>query len=340
MSAEREQQRFKAAARRFASGVTVVTTRDGHCVHGITASSFSSLSLDPLLVAVAVDHRSRLIEFVESARVFAISVLARSQRELCQYFATPNRKRGVEHFEVAASYPVETGAPVLAGCIAYFDCRLHAILPGGDHRILVGEVVAAGESGGEPLLYFEGCYHGLGLPQAGASGAAVGDAESTRQADLLAVQRAVEPTIVELAAAGATPHDLRRLTSLLKSAATVTGEPRRFTELSLEFHAALAEASGNATLKTVAASLRAEQQFAYESRTDPFRAQQVLAVHQTILDLVRGGDAAGARVAMLKHIDDMQRHFCASADSAQDGATEIGRTLMPASTSALMARPT
>lgn len=342
MSVEREQQRFKAAARRFASGVTVVTARVGPHVHGITASSFSSLSLDPLLVTVAVDHRSRLIEFVESAQTFAISVLARGQRELCQYFATPNREPALERFGVAASYPVATGAPVLAGCIAYFDCRLHSILPGGDHRILVGDVVAAGESGGEPLLYFEGCYHGLGMPQAGVAGAVGGDADDgTRQGDLLAVQRAVEPTIAELAAAGATPHDLRRLNSLLESAAAVQDQPRRFTELSLEFHVALAEASGNAALKTVAASLRAEQQLAYEPRTDSARAQQVLAAHQAILDLVQAGDAAGARAAMLEHIDDMQRHFCpATPDSPQGGVSEIARTLMPASTSGSTARPT
>lgn len=342
MSVEGEQQRFKAAARRFASGVTVVTARTGSHVHGITASSFSSLSLEPLLVTVAVDSRSRLMEFVESAQAFAISVLARSQGELCRYFATPNREAAVDRFEAAASYPVATGSPVLVGCIAYFDCKLHSILPGGDHQILVGEVVAAGESGGEPLLYFEGSYHGLGVPQGGSSEAAAEDAEDDSQhADLLAVQRAVEPTIAELAAAAATPHDLRRLNALLQSAAAVQDQPRVFTELSLEFHVALAEASGNVTLKTVAASLRVQQQFAYESRTDSDRAKQVLAEHQTILELIEAGDAAGARAAMLEHINDMQRYFCPAApESLQGGETEIGRTLMPARTSESTARPT
>jgi flavin reductase (DIM6/NTAB) family NADH-FMN oxidoreductase RutF len=119
-------------------------------------------------VAVAVEDRSRLIELVEGARIFAISVLARDQHHLSRHFATAGREPTSDGFDVVASYPVATGAPILVGSIAHFDCRLHSMLPGGDHRILIGEVVAAGESDGEPLLYFEGDYRELGDPSLSA----------------------------------------------------------------------------------------------------------------------------------------------------------------------------
>ena len=339
MKGPEEQQRFKDAARRFASGVTVVTTRHRSRIHGITASSFSSLSLDPLLVAVSVDQRSRLVELVDGARIFAISVLARDQHHLARHFATSGREPAADGFDVVASYPVATGAPILVGSIAHFDCRLHSMLPGGDHRILVGEVVAAGESDGEPLLYFEGDYRQLGDTSLEAEATEV-DAWMD-EADLLAVQRVVEPKIAALAATAAAPGDLARLRALLRSAADVVDQPRRFTELSLEFHVALAEASGNRGLRGVASSLRQDQQFAYEARTDLARARRVLAEHEAILSLIEAGDAPGARAAMHEHILDMQRHFCpeGSGDS-QGGSTEIRRTSIPASTSESTASPT
>lgn len=337
MSGGEQQQRFKDAARRFASGVTVVTTREGSRVHGITASSFSSLSLDPLLVAVAVDQRSRLIELVERARIFAISVLSRDQHHLSRHFATAGREPISDGFDVVASYPVATGAPVLAGSIAHFDCRLHSMLPGGDHRILIGEVVAAGESDGEPLLYFQGDYHELGDPS--LTPESIETAASVDEADLLAVQRVLEPKIAALAAAAATPEDLARLRSLLQSAASVMGDSGKFTELSLEFHVALAEVCGNRALRGLATSLRAEQQVAYAPRTDLARAKDVVAAHEGILSLIEAGDAEGARAAMHEHIVDMQRHFCPDEPS-QGGLTEIRRTSISASTSGSTASPT
>jgi flavin reductase (DIM6/NTAB) family NADH-FMN oxidoreductase RutF len=330
-----QERRFKDAARRFASGVTVVTTRSGSHVHGITASSFSSLSLDPVLVAVAVDQRSRLIELVERGRIFAISVLARGQHHLSRHFATAGREPMIDGFDVVASYPVATGAPILCGAIAHFDCRLHSMLPGGDHRILIGEVVAAGESDGEPLLYFEGDYRGLGDPSLTAE--ADDTASAIDEADLLAVQRVVEPKVAALAASAATQHDVSRLRSLLRSAAAVVDQPRTFTELSLEFHGALAEASGNRGLRALATSLRADQQFAYEARTDLARAKHVVAAHETILSAIEAGDAAAARAAMHEHIIDMQDHFCSEA--SHGGLTEMRRTSMPASTSGSTASP-
>lgn len=152
---------FKRAAAQFASGVTVVTTRVAEEVYGITCSSFASLSLDPLLVTVSVNTRSPLLDRVRAAGCFAISVLGRDQREVSQYFATRDRGGARGSFEEFPTRHLRTGAPVIDGCLSYFDCRLHDVLPGGDHRILVGRVVAAGYGDGEPLLYFAGGYRSL-----------------------------------------------------------------------------------------------------------------------------------------------------------------------------------
>jgi flavin reductase (DIM6/NTAB) family NADH-FMN oxidoreductase RutF len=336
-----DQQRFKAAARRFASGVTVVSTRMGDHLHGITASSFSSLSLEPLLVAVAIDERSRLVDYVEESRAFAISVLGRDQRVISQHFATARRELVRDWLDVTSTFSAATGAPILVGCIAYFDCKLHSMLPGGDHRILVGQVVATGDSDGEPLLYFEGDYHELA--QAGSADADPGleVAETMLDDELLSAQRAVEPSIAELAASAATSEDMTRMRLLLEEAGGVADDPRAFTELSVEFHVALADASSNRALLGLATSLRETQQALYEQHTDLVRAHDVLAAHEAILAAVVARDAKRAREAMEDHIADMQRHFgVSSPPDAQGGVRAIGRTSISARTSGSIAKPT
>lgn len=152
---------FRRAAAQFASGVTVVTTRVADEVYGITCSSFASLSLDPLLVTVSVNAHSPLLDRVRAAGCFAISVLGRDQQGISQHFATRDRGSARNSFEDFPTVHLNTGSPVIDGCLSYFDCRLHDVLPGGDHRILVGRVVAAGGAGGDPLLYFAGGYRSL-----------------------------------------------------------------------------------------------------------------------------------------------------------------------------------
>ncbi|HEY3685353.1 MAG TPA: flavin reductase family protein [Streptosporangiaceae bacterium] len=153
---------FRHAAGRFASGVTVVTTRVGGEIYGITCSAFASLSLDPPLVTASVNAYSPLLDHVRGSRCFAVSVLARSQRHVSQYFATRDRGSAPD-FGAIGTRTVETGAPVIDGCLSYFDCRLYDVLPGGDHRILVGDVTASGHDAAAsgPLLYYAGGYREL-----------------------------------------------------------------------------------------------------------------------------------------------------------------------------------
>ncbi|MFD0890360.1 flavin reductase family protein, partial [Streptosporangium algeriense] len=211
---------FRRAAGRFASGVTVVTTRNDDHLYGITATSFVSLSLNPLLVAVSINAHSPFLDEVGTAGRFAVSVLSDGQREISRYFSTRGRGRARDAFPGVTTRTELTGAPVVSGCLSWFDTRLHAILPGGDHRVLIGEVVAAGgdPASGGPLLYWSGGYRRLdpddeGSPVSGVETFA--DALSERlHADglspneLIEAQHALEPAAAELAAFRRSPEAL------------------------------------------------------------------------------------------------------------------------------------
>ncbi len=139
----------------FATGVTVVTTGTGADRTGLTANAVCSLSLNPPLVLVSIDLRSTTRDEIRRNNSFALSILSDQQREASQRFATP----GPKDFSGLGWQAAETGAPILEGALAWVDCRLHSVLPGGDHEIFVGEIVAGGVSeGGNPLLYFAGKY--------------------------------------------------------------------------------------------------------------------------------------------------------------------------------------
>ncbi len=138
----------------WATGVTVVTTDGEAGSHGLTANAVASLSLDPPLVLVAVDKRAATLDYLKKNRCFAVNIRRLDQQDISTRFATP----GPKDFSDLNITTVETGSPVLADCLAYLDCRVYEILPGGDHDIFVGEIVAGEHWGGEPLLYFSGGY--------------------------------------------------------------------------------------------------------------------------------------------------------------------------------------
>jgi flavin reductase (DIM6/NTAB) family NADH-FMN oxidoreductase RutF len=141
----------------FATGVTVVTTDGEAGGHGMTANAFASLSLHPPLVMVAVDKRAAMLEFLNKNRCFAVNILRVDQEDLSCRFAAP----GPKHFSDLNVTTAATGSPILIDCIAFVDCRVYEILPGGDHEIFVGEILAGDCRGGDPLLYFAGRYRRL-----------------------------------------------------------------------------------------------------------------------------------------------------------------------------------
>ncbi|EWM13598.1 flavin reductase family protein [Kutzneria sp. 744] len=123
-----------------------------------TVSSFSSVSLNPLLVSVCVAAASPLVAAIHASSRFAVSVLRREQQAISQHFAAPGNGRAAESFPTVPMTSVATGAPVVDDCLSYFDCRLDESVTAGDHQILVGRALAAGASSGEPLVYYRSGY--------------------------------------------------------------------------------------------------------------------------------------------------------------------------------------
>ena len=141
----------------FATGVTVVTTHSGGVFHGMTANAVTSLSLTPPLVLVAVDKENQTHANISEGRCFAVNILNADQEAVSQQFAAP----GPKDFSKVAHAIGSTGAPILTDALGYVDCRLHEILPGGDHDIFVGEIVEGEAGGGIPLLFYSGQYRHL-----------------------------------------------------------------------------------------------------------------------------------------------------------------------------------
>jgi flavin reductase (DIM6/NTAB) family NADH-FMN oxidoreductase RutF len=155
-----DHQHFKATLRRWASGVSVITTRAGERVLGMTVSAFSSVSLDPPLVLICADKKAHTHPLIAAGGVFAVNVLASDQRELSKRFATDGNE--AVRFEGLACREGPTGAPWLPGVLAVLDCKVVAAHDAGDHVIYVGEVLATEfAEGREPLLYYDAQYHKL-----------------------------------------------------------------------------------------------------------------------------------------------------------------------------------
>jgi flavin reductase (DIM6/NTAB) family NADH-FMN oxidoreductase RutF len=135
--------------------VTIASVVDSHgAPHGLTVSSFTSVSLDPPLILICLGHAVSAIHHFRAATHFGINVLAENQRALSERFA----RRGEGRFEGVAWQPGVTGVPLLTGVLAAIECAVHRIVPMGDHDILVGEMVHARVNDGEPLLHFGGGY--------------------------------------------------------------------------------------------------------------------------------------------------------------------------------------
>jgi flavin reductase (DIM6/NTAB) family NADH-FMN oxidoreductase RutF len=149
---------YRRACSRFATGITIATIAgvDGS-PQGLTANSFSSVSLDPPLVLVSVDVAASVHVHFVAAKSFAINILDETQRELSERFAFGRGDR----FEGLDWAPGITGAPVIAGSLAVLECVVREHFEGGDHTIFLGEVVRAESRDGQPLIYYASEYRRL-----------------------------------------------------------------------------------------------------------------------------------------------------------------------------------
>ena len=154
---------FREAMGSFPTGVTVVTVAsDDGKMHGMTVNSFSSVSLDPMLVLVCLKETSRGLGLIERAEAFVVNVLSAGQHDVSRWFANRHRPAGSAMFDGVPFEPGVTGCPVLAGATASFDCRLRQSHRAGDHLIVLGEVVALVHRPQlEPLVFHAGTYKSL-----------------------------------------------------------------------------------------------------------------------------------------------------------------------------------
>ena len=151
---------FRDALGQFASGVTVITTLDDNGdVHGMTATAFSSLSLEPPLVLVAIARGTRCHQHVTTRKQFGVSILYADQADLSRHFG------GKPAADFRPEFSRLNDVPVLAEAMVKLACLLEEPFEGGDHSIFVGRVTGVSTSRGEPLVHFRGKYHSISRNQ-------------------------------------------------------------------------------------------------------------------------------------------------------------------------------
>jgi flavin reductase (DIM6/NTAB) family NADH-FMN oxidoreductase RutF len=155
-----ESEQVRHAMRAWASGVTIVTAAHKNEQHGMTVSSFASISLEPPLLMVALQKTTRTSAIVSRARAFGVTILSANQKEISERFAgqgddSKDRMEGIE------TEILNTGAPLIKGGLAYFDCRLRQTVDAGTSTIYIGEVIAARQFEGQPLVYYNRQYQGI-----------------------------------------------------------------------------------------------------------------------------------------------------------------------------------
>lgn len=153
---------FRRIMGHFVTGITVVTSvkADGQ-TYGITVNSFTSVSLEPLLVLICLDNRLSGFDSFREGKLFGVSILAEDQEDVSRYFA----QRGLDRTQAQYSKG-STGIPLVAGALATLECEIVETFPGGDHTIFLGQVLACGlrpeaEKRGA-LVYFKSRYGRLG----------------------------------------------------------------------------------------------------------------------------------------------------------------------------------
>lgn len=154
-----EALRLREALGHFVTGVAVIATHDGGAPHGLTANSFSSVSLEPPLVLFSLSRTADCFDVFEVSSYFAVNVLRANQEVLSNLFASKDAGK----WNGVRWTPGRGGCPLIEDAIATFECRVANRHEGGDHVIYVGEVLGfeVREDGGAPLAFFRGRYTGI-----------------------------------------------------------------------------------------------------------------------------------------------------------------------------------
>jgi len=151
-------EEFKRACGRFPTGVTIASVLDPQGTpHGLTVSSFTSVSLEPPLVLICLGHEVTSIDLFRASAYFGISVLKEDQCELSQHFA----RKGHDRFNGLPWQRGATGVPLLKGVLATMECQVEQRVTAGDHDVFIAKMVHAQVSEGEPLIHFASRYRKL-----------------------------------------------------------------------------------------------------------------------------------------------------------------------------------
>ena len=142
---------FRSAMGCFITGVTVVSANDNNRLIGVTANSFSSVSLEPPLVLWSLSKRSRKHPTMTRVKNYAINILANNQKEVAKKFS-----KSEEPFTGTDFYVSELGVPIIKNSVAVLECEQHVVYDGGDHSIILGLVTSFNESKLDPLTFFKG----------------------------------------------------------------------------------------------------------------------------------------------------------------------------------------
>lgn len=134
----------------------ITVMREDQSVHGMTANSFTSVSLEPLEILVCVDRRALTHRYIRERRNFAVNILSEDQAALARFFARPEQDPATARSLGVEFHATERGTPVLPGSLVQLDCKLAADVDAGDHTIFIGEVVDVSAKDGRPLLFHHG----------------------------------------------------------------------------------------------------------------------------------------------------------------------------------------
>jgi flavin reductase (DIM6/NTAB) family NADH-FMN oxidoreductase RutF len=146
---------FRNSMGKFATGVTVITAEVDEEVHGMTANSFVSVSLNPKLVLVSVDKKAKILRFIQESKKFAISFLSVDQQTVSMRFA------GQLKVEQPFNFGRFSEMPVVKDSLATITCTVYNEVDAGDHVLFIGEVNNLKVKEGDPLLFFQGKYRKL-----------------------------------------------------------------------------------------------------------------------------------------------------------------------------------
>ncbi len=161
MTPEQRAEQLRAAMRAWTSGVTIVTAAYTGDQHGMTVSSFTSVSLDPPLVVISLQTVSRTYELVSRAKAFGVTILASNQQAISERFAD-RPADGKDRLDGLETETFVTGAPFIKGGLAFLDCRVIQSIPSGMNTLFIGEVVAVrGDDHESPLVYHDRQYRRL-----------------------------------------------------------------------------------------------------------------------------------------------------------------------------------